>query len=150
MTGPGQVVWIDGAIVDRADARVSPTDHAVTVGDGVFETCKIMGDVPFALSRHLARLQSSAAAMSIDMPDEAMLRRAAHAICAADAGGTKLRLKGRGVPATPRKPAGDQYVVLRVVPPKDLTDEQKERIGALADVLGDDPRAGLEWAGGGD
>ena len=34
-------------------------DHGLTVGDGVFETMKVVDGVPFALTRHLARLQQS-------------------------------------------------------------------------------------------
>ena len=33
-------VWIDGALVDESEARVSPFDHGLLTGDGVFETLK--------------------------------------------------------------------------------------------------------------
>jgi DnaJ-class molecular chaperone len=32
--------------------------------------------------------------------------------------GTRMRLKGKGVPATKRDPAGDQYVTLKIMLPK--------------------------------
>ncbi len=35
-------------------------DHGVTVGDGVFETCKVVDGTPFAMTRHLQRLRRSA------------------------------------------------------------------------------------------
>ena len=51
---------------DRLDQRrrsspletrgVSPLDHGLVVGDGVFETLRVYGGVPFAWTRHLARL----------------------------------------------------------------------------------------------
>ena len=47
-------------------------------------------------------------------------------------GGTRLRLKGRGVPAHGSRPAGDQYVVLRVEVPKELSEEQKKLMEAFA------------------
>ena len=85
-------IWINGALVAGADAGISPLDHGVTVGDGVFETLKIVGDVPFALTRHLARLRRNGAATGLDVPADDETRNAAHAVCAANPGGTKLRI----------------------------------------------------------
>ena len=45
--------WLDGTLVDADAARVSAFDHGLTVGDGVFETMKVVDGVPFALTRHL-------------------------------------------------------------------------------------------------
>jgi DnaJ-class molecular chaperone len=56
-------------------------------------------------------------------------------------GGTKLRLKGRGVPAHGGKPAGDQFIVVRVIVPKHLTAEQVKLMEQLAATLHDNPRA---------
>lgn len=61
-------VWVDGEVGPAADARVGALDHGLTVGDGVFETCKVIGDTPFALSRHLVRLRRSAAVIGLDLP----------------------------------------------------------------------------------
>src|SRR3954469_15613532 len=69
-------VWVDGEIADAASATVRAVDHGMTVGDGVFETCKVSDGVPFALSRHLARLTRSAAALRLPMPDDAEIRAA--------------------------------------------------------------------------
>ena len=44
-----EMVWLDGAILDAAEAKVSVFDHGLTVGDGVFETIKVIGGRPFAL-----------------------------------------------------------------------------------------------------
>jgi len=62
-------VWIDGTLLADADARISVFDHGLTVGDGVFETVKISGGVPFALTRHLARLRASATGLGLPGPD---------------------------------------------------------------------------------
>lgn len=70
-------MWIDGRLQDAADAVVSPLDHGLTVGDGVFETLKIVEGEAFALRRHLERLRRSAAGLGLDVPvDDARLRRA--------------------------------------------------------------------------
>ena len=44
--------------------------------------------------------------------------------------GTRLRLKGKGVSATKREPAGDQYVTLKVVLPKNPDPELEEFVKA--------------------
>ncbi len=62
------VVWLDGRLLPAGEARVSPFDHGLLVGDGVFETTKVIGGVAFALRRHLARLRRSAAGLGIDVP----------------------------------------------------------------------------------
>lgn len=59
------VVWLDGRLVGRDEAVVSAFDHGLTVGDGVFETLKVTGGRPFALTRHLARLRRSAAGLGL-------------------------------------------------------------------------------------
>jgi branched-chain amino acid aminotransferase len=72
-------VWVDGEIGDARTARVSALDHGMTVGDGVFETCKVVDGVPFALTRHLARLARSASALGLPVPDDDILRAAVSA-----------------------------------------------------------------------
>lgn len=63
--------WLShaGGLVDAADARVSVLDHGFTVADGVFETLKVSDGVAFALTRHVDRLERSAAAMGLPGPD---------------------------------------------------------------------------------
>jgi branched-chain amino acid aminotransferase len=63
--------WVShaGGLVDASDARVSVLDHGFTVADGVFETLKVTGGEAFALSRHVDRLERSAAAMALPAPD---------------------------------------------------------------------------------
>jgi branched-chain amino acid aminotransferase len=64
------VVWIDGKLFGPEDAVVSVFDHGFTVGDGVFETAKVVAGVPVALTRHLDRLARSAAALGLLPVDE--------------------------------------------------------------------------------
>lgn len=52
-------VWLNGSLVDADVAAVSVLDHGLTVGDGVFETMRTERGVPFAMTRHLARLRRS-------------------------------------------------------------------------------------------
>jgi len=68
---------MNGELTPLETARVSPLDHGLVVGDGVFETLRVYGGVPFAWSRHLARLHSSAHGLGLIAPDADELRAAA-------------------------------------------------------------------------
>src|SRR5690606_26035653 len=100
------LVWLDGEVVESHRARVSPLDHGFTVGDGVFETMKVIDGTPFALARHLARLARSAAVLEIPAPDEAALRLAARELLdATGARDARLRITitaGIGPPGSAR------------------------------------------------
>ncbi len=75
-------VWLNGDMVEPDAARVSVFDHGFTVGDGVFETTKVVGGRPFALTRHLDRLAASAAALGLAAPDPARVRDAVERVVA--------------------------------------------------------------------
>ncbi|MGI9601468.1 MAG: aminotransferase class IV [Acidimicrobiales bacterium] len=92
MSGPMATVWFDGQLVDRELAHVAPTEHGLTVGDGVFETLKVVDGTPFALRRHLRRLHRSADGMGLAAPETRLLAKAARAVCEANPGATKLRI----------------------------------------------------------
>ncbi len=102
MTGrtEDQMVWLDGDLQSVDDARVSPFDHGLLVGDGVFETTKVVDGVAFALSRHLARLRRSAGGLGLAVPytdDE--LRAAIGAVVTANgAAAGRLRTTVTGGP----------------------------------------------------
>jgi branched-chain amino acid aminotransferase len=61
-------VWIDGKIVDGAEARVPVTDHGLLYGDGLFEGIRIYGGRVFRLELHLARLAAGARALGLALP----------------------------------------------------------------------------------
>ena len=69
-------VWVGSALRDAADPHISVFDHGFTVGDGVFEAVKAVGGRPFALTRHLDRLASSAAGLGLPPVDTAAVRHA--------------------------------------------------------------------------
>lgn len=83
-------IWLSqadepGQLVDASQARVSVLDHGFTVADGVFETLKVTGGVAFAVSRHLDRLERSAAGMGLPAPDRDRVRVAIAETIAANA-----------------------------------------------------------------
>jgi curved DNA-binding protein len=61
-------------------------------------------------------------------------------IPAASHAGSKLRLKGRGIPSSP---AGDFYIVLQIALPPAEDDEAKAAYAAMAAALPFNPRAGM-------
>ena len=79
--------WVShqGGLVDADDARVSVLDHGFTVADGVFETLKVADGAAFALTRHVDRLERSAAAMGLPAPDRAQVFAAVHETVEANA-----------------------------------------------------------------
>lgn len=101
--------WLDGVVGPTADARLPVTDHGLTVGDGVFETMKVVDGTPFALTRHLRRLRRSAGALGLDpgrTDDDLRAACAAVVAAATDAGSPvgRLRLTVTGGPG----PAGSE------------------------------------------
>lgn len=53
-------VWIDGNLVDKADAKVSVFDHGLLYGDGCFEGIRAYNGRILKLGAHLARMYQSA------------------------------------------------------------------------------------------
>jgi len=78
------IVWMNGALMPLQDASVSPLDHGLVVGDGVFETLRTYRGVPFAWTRHAERLRTSAQGLGLEGPDAQPLRAAVDAVLAAN------------------------------------------------------------------
>jgi branched-chain amino acid aminotransferase len=76
-------VWVNGDLLPDDEARISVFDHGLVVGDGVFETIKVTRGTPFALTRHLDRLATSAAGLGLPRPDLDQIRTGALAVIAA-------------------------------------------------------------------
>jgi branched-chain amino acid aminotransferase len=76
MAGMGVTVWLDGQVCSERDARIAALDHGVTVGDGVFETLKVVHGGPFAPTRHLRRLARSASVLGLECPPTSTVRAA--------------------------------------------------------------------------
>ncbi len=77
-------VWRNGKVIRAGEARISPFDHGILVGDGVFETLNVYDGVPFAASRHFCRLEKSAGKLGLKVPDERELLAAMSEVLAAN------------------------------------------------------------------
>ena len=117
-------VWLDGSLVPVDEARVSVLDHGLTVGDGVFETVKVAGGRPFAMTRHLRRLAASARGLGLPEPDLDALREAADAVLAEADGAlrqsARLRITMTGGPSPLGSDRGDSgpTVIVALAPLK--------------------------------
>lgn len=77
-------VWVNGQRVDPWAPSIAALDHGVTVGDGVFETLKIVDGVPFALDRHARRLDRSMAGLGLPAADHAAIEVGIKAVLAGE------------------------------------------------------------------
>lgn len=93
--------WIDGQLLEDPNApAVSVFDHGLTVGDAVFEAVKVVDGQAFALTRHLERLQRSAAGLGLPGIDDALVREGVAAVLAAEPVGLgRIRITVTGGPA---------------------------------------------------
>jgi len=110
-------VWINGVLVPPEEALLPVTSHGVTVGDGMFETMKVVEGRPFAVRRHLARLHRTAEGLGLPVPypdDE--LRAAIDATIRASeppVGWVRLTVTGAAAPAGTARGDGDATVVIQ-------------------------------------
>ncbi|MGD2173919.1 MAG: aminotransferase class IV [Candidatus Brocadiaceae bacterium] len=78
-------VYLNGEIVGRQQAAVSPFDRGFLYGDGFFETTRIIAGAPLLLARHLERLACSCRQTGFGVvPDPAELKRAVRAVIEAN------------------------------------------------------------------
>lgn len=106
-------IYVDGAIVPRAEAVVSVFDSGFLLGDGIWEGIRLHNDRLVFIERHLARLYEAAKAIDLDIgmsPDE--LHQAILDTCAANDmhSGVHIRLViSRGEKITPyQSPAANR------------------------------------------
>jgi branched-chain amino acid aminotransferase len=61
-------IWLDGELLNQADAKVSVYDHGLLYGDGVFEGIRIYSGRVFEADAHIRRLYNSAKAIRLTIP----------------------------------------------------------------------------------
>ena len=65
-------IWMNGELVDWADAKIHVASHGLNYGSGVFEGIRCYdtpkGPAVFRLTDHLVRLQNSAKVLYMDLP----------------------------------------------------------------------------------
>jgi branched-chain amino acid aminotransferase len=113
------LLWLDGRLVSENEARVSPFDHGLLVGDGVFETLRVYDGVPFAWTRHHERLVRSAAGLRLSAPGSRELRAAVDEVLAANGladGRVRLTVTGGPSPLGSERGSGRPTVIVVSAP----------------------------------
>lgn len=106
--------WVNGKIVSPYETAVSAVDHAIIVGDAVFETIKVIKGIPFALSRHLKRLERSSKGLGIDPPDLNYVSAAINEILNADQNSERLRITWSSGPGPLSSSRGNEAGTLMI------------------------------------
>jgi branched-chain amino acid aminotransferase len=60
-------IWLDGRLVDQADAKISVFDHGLLYGDGVFEGIRFYDRKIFEMDAHIKRLYQSAKVIRLEV-----------------------------------------------------------------------------------
>ncbi len=114
------LVWLNGGLVPRDEAKVSIFDAGFSMGDGVWEGLRLHKGALLFVEAHLDRLFAGAAAIGLSMGmDRAALRRAMEETLAANAMSDHVHLRlmvTRGLKATvsqdPRNALGQPTVAI--------------------------------------
>jgi len=61
-------VWLNGKLVDKADAKLTVFDHGILYGDGVFEGIRVYDGKAFQCEAHIERLFNSAREIRLAIP----------------------------------------------------------------------------------
>ena len=115
----GSALWLDGQLVPGDEAGVSPFDHGLLVGDGVFETLRVYDGVPFAWTRHHQRLVRSAGGLGLTAPASQELRAAVDDVLAANdvtEGRVRLTITGGPSPLGSERGDGPPTVIVMSAP----------------------------------
>src|SRR3954464_2510116 len=64
-----QIVYVDGAFVPAADAKVSVFDRGFLFADGIYEVSAVLDGRLVDNDSHLARLQRSVAEIALALPE---------------------------------------------------------------------------------
>lgn len=90
--------YLNGALTNATDCRLSITDRSYLLGDGLFETILVKNGKPVYLREHMQRLTASCGFFAYDAPQPDQLTDAVHAVIEAnslDAAALRLTLSPR-------------------------------------------------------
>ena len=64
-----QIVYLNGSLIPRSEAKISPFDFGFLYGYALFESMRSYSGRVFRLNRHLVRLSRSAEVLGLQLPD---------------------------------------------------------------------------------
>lgn len=74
------LVYVNSELMTAHEASVSAFDRGLLYGDGLFETIRVYGGMPFMLDAHIRRMAEGCSVIGLPTPDPDELRRAARRI----------------------------------------------------------------------
>ena len=115
------MIWLNGSLQPLETAAISPFDHGLTVGDGVFETLIAEAGMPFAFTRHYERLVRSAGAMGLTVRPVEELREGCVALLQANAledqpARVRITVTGGPAPLGSERGSASETVVIAATP----------------------------------
>lgn len=114
-------VWVNGALIDPSTPALTAIDHGITVGDGVFETAKVVEGEVFAYTRHADRLDRSLSGLGLAPADRSVVEAGLADVLRAPLALGRIRwtvTAGPGPLGSDRGDSGYTYVVTATpVPP---------------------------------
>lgn len=120
-------VWVNGSLRASDAPQLSALDHGLLVGDGVFETLGVYRGVPFAWTRHHARLRRSAEGLRLAVPESALLRQAADAVLEANGivdGRLRITVTGGPSPLGSERGDGPPTLIVAAAPARPRRDAE--------------------------
>jgi D-alanine transaminase len=64
-----EIIYLNGKLIPKAEAAISPEDRGFNFADGIYEVIKYYGGKPFRYADHLERLRRSLREIRIDFDD---------------------------------------------------------------------------------
>ncbi|MEM9479746.1 MAG: aminotransferase class IV [Verrucomicrobiota bacterium] len=112
-------IWLNGEVIPADEAAVSPFDHGLLTGDGVFETLIAYGGKAFAFSRHYERLKHSAQRFGLAVPAKEVLLEAANGLLETNGmehARIRITITGGTAPLGSEKGEDSEMVIVAVGP----------------------------------
>ena len=139
---PGTVVFdVPAGVSDGMDLRVAGQGHAGIVGGPPGDLIvELRVEAPVAFERRGQDLHGvldvsiTQATLGGEVEFEALDGPQRIRIEPGTESGTLIRLQGKGIPHLQRRGRGDLFVTLHIVPPRDLSEEERGLLEQLADL----------------
>ncbi len=117
----GTLVNLNGTLVPPQEATISVFDRGFLYGDSVYEVVRTYGGRPFAMDRHLLRMQGSAERIGMELPwsDEKILAEVERTLAAAGNEESYVRIvatRGAGAIGLDTALASDPQMLVIVQP----------------------------------
>jgi branched-chain amino acid aminotransferase group I len=142
-----QIVYLNGALVPREQARISPFDLGFFYGYGLFETMRAYSGRIFRLRAHLDRLAGSAAVLGLPVETDVLEQACYEVLHANHLADARVRLsvsmgEGQGTPDPPADPQPTVLIsVASFTPPSSGAYQKGFR--AIVSSIGENSRSPL-------